>query len=169
VESAATQDEAVGAAHALRALVVETLQEVRRLAVELRPAALDDFGLVPALKRLGQSARERTGIDVQVEARLGSTRLPPDVETAIYRIVQEAVTNVVKHANARHVSVVLADRGGVLVGVIEDDGTGFDTGSSTDGFGLTGMRERVELLDGRLAVESTPGEGTTLLLELPLP
>jgi two-component system, NarL family, sensor histidine kinase DevS len=169
VESASTPDEAHQAVQSLRALVIDTLQEVRRLATELRPAALDDFGLGPALKRLAQSAREHTGIDVQVETRLGSTRLPPEVETAVYRIVQEAVTNVVKHAGARHVSIVLADRDGVLVGVIEDDGRGFETGRSTGGLGLTGMQERVELLDGRLVVESTPDEGTTLLLELPLP
>lgn len=168
VERAATQDEARAAAADLRALVVETLQEVRRLAVDLRPTALDDFGLVPALKRLGQSARERSGLDVQVEAPLGSARLPPEVETAVYRIVQEAVTNVVKHASARHLSVFLTRRGDTLVGVIEDDGRGFDPGAPRAGVGLVGMRERVELLDGHLTVDSTPGRGTTLLVELPL-
>ncbi len=168
VERAATQEEARAATADLRTLVVGTLQEVRRLAVDLRPTALDDFGLVPALKRLGQSARERSGLDVQVEARLGSSRLAPEVETAVYRIVQEAVTNAVKHADARHLSIVLTRRGDALVGVIEDDGQGFDTVESTAGIGLIGMRERVELLDGRLIVDSTPGGGTTLLLELPL-
>ncbi len=169
VENAATREQARTATAELRALVVDTLQEVRRLAVELRPKALDDFGLVPALKRLAQSARERTGLNVQVEARLGEIRLPPEIETAVYRIVQEALTNILKHAEARDVSVVLTRRGDVVVGLIEDDGKGFDVSGRRDGVGLIGMRERVELLDGSLAVDSTPGGGTTLVLELPLP
>jgi len=169
VESAEDRDAAVVAVADLRRLVVHTLHEVRRLALELRPTALDDFGLVPALKRLGQSARERTGLNVQVETRLGPDRLSAEVETAVYRIVQEAVTNVVKHAQARHLSIVLTRRGDVLAGVIEDDGLGFDPDRPVEGIGLIGMRERVELLDGRLTIDSTPGGGTTLVLELPLP
>jgi signal transduction histidine kinase len=104
---------------------------------------------------------------VQVEARLGLIRLPADVETAVYRIVQEALTNVVKHANARHVSVVLTRKNGAVSVVIEDDGKGFDPNRPAEGIGLSGMRERVELLDGRLLVDSSPGAGTTLVLELP--
>lgn len=169
IENAASPEQARAATEELRALVVGTLQEVRRLAVELRPKALDDFGLVPALKRLAQSVRERNGLNVQVEARLGPERLPPEVETAVYRIVQEGVTNVLKHAGARDVSIVLTRRGDIVVGLIEDDGEGFELGGSSGGVGLIGMRERVELLDGHLTVESTPGRGTTLLIELPLP
>ncbi len=168
VENAASREQARAATAELRALVVDTLQDVRRLAVELRPKALDDFGLVPALKRLAQSARERTGLNVQVEARLGETRLPPEIETAVYRIVQEGLTNILKHADARDVSVVLNRRGDLVVGLIEDDGKGFDAARGSDGIGLIGMRERVELLDGSLSVDSTPGGGTTLVLELPL-
>jgi signal transduction histidine kinase len=161
-------DEMRAALGDLRELVVETLQDVRRLAVELRPKALDDFGLVPALQRLGRSIREGGELDVQVEARLRDERLPADVETAIYRIVQEALTNVIKHASARHVSVVLTRKNGEVSVVIEDDGRGFDPSTPAGGNGLMGMRERVELLDGHLAVDSVHGSGTTLILDLPV-
>jgi signal transduction histidine kinase len=168
IEDARTPVEAREAVADLRGLVVSTLQSVRRLAVELRPKALDDFGLLPALRRLGQSVREGGSIDVQVEARLGDSRLAPEIETAVYRIVQEAITNAVRHAEARHVSVVLTRKNGRVSVVIEDDGKGFDPSARSAGLGLLGMRERVELLDGGLVVDSSPGVGTTLLLDLPL-
>jgi signal transduction histidine kinase len=153
----------------LRDLVVETLHDVRRLAVELRPKALDDFGLVAALERLTDSFGEQTGIAIDFESALPDGRLSPDVETALYRIVQEALTNVVKHAKARHVSVLLTRRDGAVAALIEDDGTGFDPSAVGDSsFGLVGMRERIELLDGRLRVESRPGAGATLVVEVPL-
>jgi len=153
----------------LRELVVTTLQDVRRLAVELRPSALDDFGLVPALERLVDTFREQTGIDVDLEPQLGDERLPSDVETTLYRITQEALTNVVKHANAERVSIVLTRRDGTISAVIEDDGRGFEEGSgSGNGLGLLGMRERVALVDGRLSIESSPGSGTTLSIEVPV-
>ncbi len=170
VERAESAEAARFAARALRNLVVETLQNVRRLAVELRPSALDDFGLEPALRRLGQTVREGGDLDVQVEARLGAHRLPADVETALYRIVQEALTNVVKHAGAAHVSIVLTRKQNSVLVMIEDDGRGFDaTRPTVEGLGLLGMRERVELLDGSFQLEATPRAGTTLIVELPLP
>ena len=169
VESSKTAEEAHAAAADLRGLVVETLQSVRRLAVELRPSALDDFGLEPALRRLGETVREGGTLDVQVETRLGAVRLPADVETALYRIVQEALTNAVKHAGANHVSVVVTRKATGVQVMIEDDGSGFDPAArSTGGLGLLGMRERVELLDGTLAIDTSPGAGTTLIVELPL-
>jgi signal transduction histidine kinase len=169
VERAESAEAARAAAADLRTLVVETLQDVRRLAVELRPSALDDFGLEPALRRLGQSVREAAALDVQVEARLGTERLPPDVETALYRIVQEALTNVVKHAGADHVSILVTRKPSSVLVVIEDDGRGFDPEQTrAAGLGLLGMNERVELLDGTFQVEAEPGAGTTLLIELPL-
>jgi two-component system, chemotaxis family, sensor kinase Cph1 len=152
----------------LREQVVATLQDVRRLAVELRPTALDDFGLVPALQRLVDTFTEQTGIAVELEATLGDERLSAEVETTLYRIVQEALTNVVKHAQARTVSVVIRRRDGAVSAVIEDDGRGF-AGEGGDGLGLIGMRERAELANGRLTVESRPGAGTTLFLEVSLP
>jgi len=169
VERAESAEDAHAAAADLRQLVVETLQDVRRLAVELRPSALDDFGLEPALRRLGQSVREAAALDVQVEARLGSERLPPDVETALYRIVQEALTNVVKHAGADHVSILVTRKPSSVLVMIEDDGRGFDPAETrAAGLGLLGMNERVELLDGTFLVEAEPGAGTTLIIELPL-
>ena len=169
VERAATAEEARAASRGVRELVLETLQSVRRLAVELRPSALDDFGLEPALKRLGRTVSEGGELDVQVEVWLGPERLPPEVETAVYRIVQEALTNVVKHAVAERVSIVVTRAPGRITVMIEDDGEGFDPAARrAEGLGLLGMRERVELLDGSFTIESEPGAGTTLVVELPL-
>lgn len=153
----------------LRELVVTTLQDVRRLAVQLRPKALDDFGLGPALERLVQTFSESSGISVEIEVQLGDDRLPSDVETTVYRIVQEALTNVVKHAGAHSVSVLVMRRDSTVAAVIEDDGRGFDPDPARDdSLGLEGMRERVELHDGRMVVETSPGAGTTIRIEVPL-
>jgi signal transduction histidine kinase len=157
------------AAAKLRELVVETLHDVRRLAVELRPKALDDFGLEPALERLTTNFADQTGIAVELESRLPAERLSSEVETALYRIVQEALTNVVKHAHAEHVSIVVRTKDGLLMTIIEDDGRGFDPEHQDGGgVGLVGMRERVELVEGRLSIESREGGGTTLVVEVPL-
>ena len=169
VEDAPTLEKVRAGANELRELVVATLHDVRRLAVELRPKALDDFGLVAALERLAQTFSEATGIEVQLEATLGGERLPGEVETTLYRIVQEALTNTIKHAGARKISILLMRRGGAATAVIEDDGRGFDpTAVREDGLGLLGMRERVALLEGKLTVESSPDAGTTLVAEVPL-
>jgi signal transduction histidine kinase len=169
VEEAKTPEEGLQAGATLRELIVHTLQSVRRLAVELRPKALDDFGLVPALERLGEAFGEQTGIAVDVQANLDSTRLPAEIETALYRIVQEALTNVAKHSSASRVSVVVTRREGLVTAVVEDDGKGFGAGGGEgEGLGLIGMKERVGLLDGRLAIESTEGAGTTVVAEVPM-
>jgi signal transduction histidine kinase len=162
--------EALNAAVAeLRDLVVATLQDVRRLAVELRPTALDDFGLTAALERLTDNFAEQTGIEIELAAGLGNDRLPSDVETVLYRLVQEALTNVVKHAHAEHVIIVLQQKQGVVSAVIEDDGRGFTDGEGQRGLGLVGMRERVALVDGSFRIESSPTSGTTLVVEVPVP
>jgi two-component system, NarL family, sensor histidine kinase DevS len=168
LEEAVEGDAPRAAVGELRELVVATLQDVRRLAVELRPKVLDDFGLVPALERLTETFGEQTRIKVRFESGLGDERLPGDVETALYRIVQEALTNIVKHAQAGTVSVVLTRKPASVAALIEDDGRGFDIEHvREDGFGLQGMRERVGLLDGRIQIES--GEaGTTLVAEVPI-
>jgi signal transduction histidine kinase len=153
----------------VRELVVATLRDVRRLAVELRPKVLDDFGLVPALERLTQGFAEHTGISVDLEASALTERPPVEVETAIYRIVQESLTNVVKHAQAHSVSVVVTRSDGRIKAVIEDDGTGFEPETIGEGgIGLLGMRERIELLDGSLTVESSERSGTTVAVEVPV-
>jgi signal transduction histidine kinase len=152
----------------LRELVVSTLQDVRRLAVELRPSTLDDFGLVAALERLTESFAEQSKIPVDFQSTLPPERLSEEVETALYRIVQESLTNVVKHAQATRVSVLLTRKNGSVAVVVEDDGRGFDPAAVTDdGFGLVGMRERVASLGGRLELESGE-EGTTVAAEVPI-
>lgn len=167
IEESRNKEELNEATAALRELVVTALQDVRRLAVELRPKALDDFGLVPALERLAMTFGEQTGMVVELEGRLGGLRLPSEVETALYRIVQEALTNVVKHAQAQHVSILLTWKEGRVAAVIEDDGRGFDPLAETEGLGLLGIRERLDLLGGRLVIEAT-GAGMTLVAEVPL-
>jgi signal transduction histidine kinase len=152
----------------LRELVVTSLQDVRRLAVELRPKALDDFGLVPALDRLAHTFMEQTELDVKLTDALGGRRLPRELETAFYRIVQEALTNIVKHAQARRVSILLTLMDGGAATVIEDDGRGFDPAGDHEGLGLLGIRERLQLLHGRLTIESSPTSGTMLRAEVPL-
>jgi signal transduction histidine kinase len=167
LEQAADPD-AREAVAALRELVVSTLQDVRRLAVELRPSALDDFGLLPAVERLADTFREHSGLAVDLEARLGDARLPSEVETTLYRIVQEALANVVKHADASRVSVILTRREDTVSALVEDDGRGFDPETTReDALGLAGMRERVALVGGRLRVETAPGAGTTLAVVVP--
>jgi signal transduction histidine kinase len=151
----------------IRELAVGTLRDVRQLAVDLHPKALDDFGLVAALERLIETWGSQTGIAVDFAARLGDASVSDDAATAIYRIVQEALTNVVKHAAARHVSILLTRQNERVVAVIEDDGLGFDPGRESDGSGIHGMRERIQLLDGRLRIESGSGSGTTLVVEVP--
>jgi signal transduction histidine kinase len=168
VEEAKSGAERAEALAAVREQVVETLHDVRRLAVELRPKALDDFGLVPALERLRDTFAEQTGMRVDLESGIRE-RLPTDVETALYRIVQEALTNIVKHARATAVSIVLAPKDRAVTALIEDDGRGFTPDGSGEGLGLLGMGERLALLGGRLKIESSHGAGTTIVAEVPLP
>jgi signal transduction histidine kinase len=168
LEEAKNREGTKAAVRALRELVVATLQDVRRLAVELRPTALDDFGLTAALERLADNFSEQSGIAIELEAGLGHERLPSDIETVLYRLVQEALTNVVKHAHAQHVSIVVRRKEGVVTAVIEDDGRGFEDGKGEGGLGLVGMRERVALVNGRFRIESAANAGTTLLVEVPV-
>lgn len=152
----------------VRELVVSTLQDVRRLAIELRPAALDDFGLAPALQRLVDLHRRDSSVAVDLEVRIGGERLPADVETTMYRIVQESLTNIAKHARATRISVLVTRKEAAAVVVVEDDGDGFDTKTATMGLGLAGMRERVSLVGGRLRIETGRGKGTTIAAEIPV-
>jgi signal transduction histidine kinase len=168
VEEAGDETELRRAVAEVRELVRSTLQDVRQLAVDLRPKALDDFGLVAALERLTQSFEEQTGIGVDFQTAVHE-RLPPEVETALYRIVQECLTNIVKHARAVGISVVLTRKESSASVIVEDDGVGFEPERSREGgLGLVGMRERVGLLGGRLTIESRPGAGTTFVAEVPL-
>jgi signal transduction histidine kinase len=169
LEEALADQPGAAALAELRELVVTALQNVRRLAVELRPAVLDDFGLVPALERLAESFAEQSGIRVDFHSTLGETRLPSDVESSLYRVVQESLTNIAKHADATNVSVSVVRRESGVAAVIEDDGAGFDPRAVREsGIGIVGMRERLALLDGRLEIETRKGAGTTVVAEVPL-
>jgi len=167
VEDAKSDEQRTEALAAVREQVVETLHDVRRLALELRPKALDDFGLVAALEHLRDTFSEQTGIGVDLEAH-GVDRVPSDIETALYRIVQEALTNIVKHAQATSVSIVLSRGSRAVTAVIEDDGRGFTPGGRVEGLGLLGMGERLALLGGKLKLESSPGAGTTIVAAVPV-
>jgi signal transduction histidine kinase len=168
LERTAESDEAREAVASLRTLVVSTLQSVRRLAVELRPSALDDFGLVAAVERLAETFGEQSGVTVDLETQLGDERVSKEAETALYRVIQEALSNVVKHSGATRVSILLQRKGDAVMAVVEDDGSGFDPSTTrADALGISGMRERASLAGGRLQVESRPGSGTTLVAEVP--
>ena len=160
----------------LRALTGKTLDAVHDLALQLRPSVLDDLGLVPALDRLVMDFQRTHEIQLVFETNLRTgLRLPATIETALYRITQEALTNVARHAAAQSVSLLLEARHGSITLIVEDDGRGFDVASCMKDtqndrcLGVFGMRERATLLGGTLTIESTPGSGTTVFIELPLP
>jgi signal transduction histidine kinase len=147
---------------------------VHHLARELRPAALDDLGLHTALLNYVEQWAERTGVLIDFHSSgLERQRISPQIETTIYRIAQEALTNVLKHAEATRVSVLLEYRNNQIRTIVEDDGKGFDTDYSPNGtpmsgrLGLIGMQERVALVGGTFDVESRPGSGTTLVVRIP--
>ena len=148
--------------------------EVNFLAWELRPPALDDFGLVEALRNYLQEWSKQFGIPAEFQtSRLEKARLLPEIETSLYRIAQEALNNVYKHAEARRVGVILEQRDNDVILIIEDDGKGFESNSQASdgglkGIGLIGMRERASLLDGSLEIESAPGKGTTIFALIPI-
>jgi signal transduction histidine kinase len=148
----------------------EELRKLRDLIAELRPAALDDLGLGPAIESLAKRQAAIGGFAVEVAVDLESgRRLAPDTETAIYRIVQEALSNAVKHAYAEHVGLRVRQLSDRVQLAVDDDGRGFDPGDAPDGFGLTGMRERALLAGGRLWVNSADGGPTSVTAVLPLP
>jgi PAS domain S-box-containing protein len=158
----------LGEAHEL---VEELVERTRALSLDLRPAMLDDFGLLPALLWLFDRFGIQTGVQVSFEHRGLDRRLPPEVETAAYRIVQEALTNVARYADVGQAAVSAWVECETLKMQVVDRGAGFDPNgalSGHGGFGLVGMRERALLLGGRVAIESSPGSGTQVIAELPL-
>ena len=151
----------------IRELVGAAIDDVRRLATQLRPPALDDFGLQAALEHLTDQVARRSGMNIDLHVGELELALTPEQETAIYRIVQEALTNTIKHANARSVSIVVTANKDTIRTVIEDDGKGFEADNIRDGaLGLVGMRERATLLGGTLELQTAPDAGTTLVFEL---
>ena len=166
-----SQDLRVSAKAAQLQRTADGIQEgLHRLAANLRPVSLDHFGLVTALGQLVENLSGSGDANVELETiGLTDDRFPPDVETQLYRIAQEAVTNAVRHARAREIGVMLQHRDGRLRLIVEDDGCGFDpAGAERSGcLGLVGIRERAETLGGTLSVESSAGAGTTVVLDAP--
>jgi len=151
------------------ALMAEkTLNIVRDLALLLRPSMLDDFGLVPALNWHAREMSKRTGLNVRVVADEISDDLPDEHKTCIYRVVQEALNNAARHANARNLQVIVKNEASRVVFSVRDDGSGFDK-RFVRGLGMLGMEERVRRLGGDLRIDSEMGRGTTISAELPLP
>jgi signal transduction histidine kinase len=149
-------------------LTAQALHETRELSRLLRPQILDDLGLEPALRWLTRTFTERSGVAVQVDLIGLEERVPPDVETLAYRVVQEALNNVAKHGGAARAQVLARCEGGELELVIADDGRGFDaTAAPGEGSGLRGMRDRVELFSGTIDVASRPGRGTRITARVP--
>jgi signal transduction histidine kinase len=153
------------------AQIGDEIRNLRALITELRPAALDELGLVPAIETLARRTATVEGLTVETDIELeleARKRLRPQVESTLYRLAQEALTNVGKHAAASRVQIRLVQHHGSLELTVADDGSGFDPADLGGGFGLVGMRERVALAGGRLTIESEPGLGTTLRAELPV-
>ena len=156
----------------LRELTSDALDSVRRVAMDLRPAALDDLGLLPALQSYAERFSHATPIAVRMEVEGLGKRLPRDVELVLYRVFQEALTNISKHASATTALVQVRRNGSEVTLVITDDGDGFDPGSLSpaqgSGLGLFGMRERLTLVGGVVEVESAKGKGTRIAARVPL-
>ncbi len=150
----------------------ESIANLRALITDLRPASLDELGVQAAVEALAERSA-RHGIDVDVSIDLAyeqgraTARPPPEVETALYRIVQEALTNAAKHGHAKRAVVEIHEDAATVRLSVSDDGEGFDASASRDGFGLLGMQERIALLGGDLRVDSTPGQGTTIDARIP--
>lgn len=153
-------------------LAQSALRDVKRVALGLRPSVLDDLGLAPALERLVDDLREQYPLDFTLDVNdLASVRLPEVIETAVFRIVQEALTNIVTHAKAKNAAVIIRRQHALVQIKVTDDGGGFATtekGTGASGhLGLLGMRERAILLNGRFAIESSPERGTRITVTLP--
>jgi PAS domain S-box-containing protein len=156
------------------AIVNRAIEQVRELSLNLRPPMLDVLGLEAALRWYAQKQSERSGLEVQLAGHLNVPRLDPDLEIACFRVVQESITNVLRHAQARHVWIELQEEDAELSVVIRDDGVGFDVAAMQKragcggSFGILAMRERIELLSGRLEIQSAPGQGTRICACFPL-
>ncbi len=156
----------------LNPIFAQIEDQLRRLSHELRPTILDDLGCIPAIRFLADGVSRRNGIPIRVEASIEG-RFPPAMETALYRIVQEALTNAMKHAQAKSVTIQFSRVDESICCSIRDDGVGFDVRStrapgSASGLGLIGIQERLNAMGGTLRILSSPGQGTNLLIRLPM-
>jgi PAS domain S-box-containing protein len=176
LEAAQSLEAAKEWAKSLRTVASLTLHEVGRLAWGLRPSVLDDLGLLATLERYATEYADSYAINVDLKTKgFGSARLPFSIETTLYRIMQEALTNIAKHAAASNVAIMVEQDSEFVKMIVKDDGQGFDvkktlrTPGSSKGLGLYGMHERAILLNGSLTVESAPTQGTTIFVRIPLP
>lgn len=156
-------------------LAAQTARDLHRVALELRPPSLDDLGLVKAVRNLAATWSALCGIEVEVESsRYASAGISSEMETAVYRIIQEALNNVAKHSRAKHAGIILHRGAGHIQAIIEDDGCGFDatgprrTADDTGGLGVGGIRGRLTVLGGSFEIESVPEQGTTLIARIPV-
>jgi two-component system sensor histidine kinase UhpB len=160
-----------GALQRLHGLAQQGLDELRKLVYELRPSILDDLGLAPAVRSYVDAYLRPAGLHVDLHIGETDSRLPPEIETVAFRIIQEASTNVLRHARARRLELRLDVKGDALLIMARDDGVGFDLEQGTKHkatLGIHGMRERAQLVGGALQVLSMPDVGTTILARLPL-
>ncbi len=154
---------------AMQLMIDGTVAAARRIASDLRPLMLDDLGLVPACDWLAGNFRRRTGVACELVIGEGDLELPDPYATAVFRVLQESLTNVAKHSNATQVEVTLERLAGEVVLTVGDNGQGFATGAprKPGSHGLTGLRERAALLDGSVSIDSAPGRGTVIEMRLP--
>jgi signal transduction histidine kinase len=159
----------------LQELATQTARDLHRVAMELRPAALDDLGLVKAIRALTETWSTRHGIDVDLEARqYEPAGISSEIETILYRIIQEALNNVTKHSGATHVALLLRRTADHVQAIIEDDGRGFDarvapqSRNGSGRLGLLGIQERLGMVGGDFKIESAPERGATLLVRIPI-
>ncbi len=175
LEESITTPEAQGRIAETRMLAHQTLRAIRSLSIDLRPSALDDLGLLPALRWYIKEYQQKFSIQVEFQSTGFRERLPAEMETALYRIVQEALTNIAKYAHAHTVYVTLKEEANQVYATITDDGCGFDIeklqkiAGQERGLGLVGMQERAHLLDGTLNIQSSPDHGTIVQASIPLP
>jgi two-component system, NarL family, sensor histidine kinase UhpB len=175
LEETLSSEEARSRVEETRSLVHQTLRAIRNLSIDLRPSALDDLGLLPALRWYIKEYQQKCQIEVEFAANNFKERLPSEIETAVYRIVQEALTNTAKYASASKVRISVVEDDDSVSATISDNGQGFDAQTilklpwQERGLGLAGMHERAALLDGSLSITTEPGGGTTIEARLPLP
>src|SRR5437763_3764466 len=174
LEESITTQEARDRIADTRKLAHQTLRAIRNLSIDLRPSALDDLGLLPALRWYVKEYSQKCSIEVEFLATGFKQRLPAEMETALYRIVQESLTNTARHAYAHKVIITMKEDADAVFATITDDGCGFDVGTllktpdQERGLGLAGMSERALLLDGTLNINSSPGHGTSIEVYIPL-
>ena len=165
------QTDAQNRLKALQARVVKASEEARHLAYQLHPSVLDDLGLIAALRALSKDFSQHEGLGVEFLSDVPPGPLPREIASCLYRVAQESLNNVAKHASAKQVTVKLASEKGSVSLAIQDDGVGFDplAVKGRGGLGLIGMEERARLVNGKLSIESRPGHGTRIALEVPIP